>query len=144
MCFALLLALITRRNRWFGETLTHFLLLLPVGIGGLWGFYFHAFYPEFTAASIGWQTSPFQFEVAVANLGLGVAGVVGFWRSKDYAIGVALVVLCLLWGAAFGHIRQIIELGNYAPGNAGSILYTDILIPLILWISIFAWGKSAE
>jgi len=46
-------------------------------------------------------------------------------------------VLFLL-GAAGGHIYQIVNADNFAPGNAGVILYTDILIPLIafalLWL----------
>jgi hypothetical protein len=43
-----------------------------------------------------------------------------------------------LWGAAVGHIYQIIHARNFAPGNAGVILYTDVLIPIfgfvLLWL----------
>lgn len=138
---AFIFALVPRKDRSFGEVFARYILLLPVGIGGLWGFYFHAFYPEMSAEMIGWKTSPFQYEVAVANLGLGVAGVVGFWRSKDYAIGVALVVLCFLGGAAVGHIRQILDYANFAPGNAGTILFTDVMIPVLLWLGIWKWRE---
>lgn len=41
-------------------------------------------------------------------------------------------------GAAVGHIREMITAHNFAPGNAGVIFWTDILIPLIgfllLWL----------
>ena len=46
---------------------------------------------------------------------------------------------CFLLGAAGGHILEILRTGNLAPGNAGVILYTDILLPLIgfalLWLA---------
>ncbi len=49
-------------------------------------------------------------------------------------VGPALFLL----GAAGGHLYQMIAAGNFAPGNAGVIFYTDILIPLIgfalLWL----------
>lgn len=54
------------------------LLLLTVGIGGLWSGFFHTVYPEVAARFIGWQDSPFQFEVGMADLSYGVAGCVAF------------------------------------------------------------------
>jgi hypothetical protein len=42
-------------------------------------------------------------------------------------VGPALFLL----GAAGGHIYQMISAGNFAPGNAGIIFYTDILIPAL-------------
>lgn len=50
-----------------------------------------------------------------------------------------------LWGAAIGHIHQIVTTGNEAPGNAGVMLYTDILLPLagfiLLWLR---WRTSVH
>ena len=41
-------------------------------------------------------------------------------------------------GAAGGHVYQMIAAHNFAPGNAGVIFYTDILIPAVgfglLWL----------
>jgi hypothetical protein len=49
-------------------------------------------------------------------------------------VGPALFLL----GAAAGHVYQIAKTSNFAPGNAGVILYTDVLIPVIgfvlLWL----------
>jgi hypothetical protein len=36
-----------------------------------------------------------------------------------------------LWGAAAGHLREILATKNYSPGNAGVVLWTDILLPVI-------------
>lgn len=141
---SVLFAIFCRKEASFGEALSRYLLLLPIGLGGIWGFYFHAFFPDYSAEMIGWEPSPFQYEIAVANLGMGVAGVIGFWRKREFAVAVALMVSGFLWGAAVFHIRDIILHSNYAPGNAGSILYTDIAIPLLLWIGILLWRPKTH
>jgi hypothetical protein len=122
------------------ETLLWWSLLVNVGIAGLLGFYAHAFHADATAEIIGWPPgSPFQFEVAVANLAFGVLGLLcvrfrgGFWAAT--IVGFAV----FLEGAAFGHIRDIIQHQNYAPGNAGVILYWDVLVPLAQLILLLAY-----
>ena len=43
----------------------------------------HTFFADQTARQIGWATgSPFQFEVAMANLGIGVCGLLCY-RFRD-------------------------------------------------------------
>jgi hypothetical protein len=49
-----------------------------------------------------------------------------------------------LWGAAAGHIREMITAGNFAPGNAGAIFYTDILIPLIGFALLWLKGREVR
>jgi hypothetical protein len=48
------------------------------------------------------------------------------------------VVPLFLWGAAAGNVYHMIQFGNFEPGNAGVIFYTDILVPLagfaLLWM----------
>lgn len=75
----------------------------------------------------------------MANLGIGL---VGFWRTRDFALAAAIMVSCFLWGAASNHLQEIIVQDNYSPGNAGSIFYSDFLIPAFLWIGYFLWRKS--
>ena len=124
-----------RLKRSWPEAILHYSLIFPIGISGLWAGLFHAFFPEIAAQAIGWQTSPFQFEVAMANLGVGIAAIIAARRkSLEMSLGVITVVTVFLWGAAFGHIRQIIEIHNFAWNNAGPMLWTDILIPAVaLW-----------
>ncbi|PIZ04798.1 MAG: hypothetical protein COY58_03360 [Gammaproteobacteria bacterium CG_4_10_14_0_8_um_filter_38_16] len=45
-----------------------YLFFFAVGLTGLWAFIYHIFFPEVAAKFIGWATSPFQFEVGMANL----------------------------------------------------------------------------
>ncbi len=44
-----------------------------------------------------------------------------------------------LWGAAGAHIHSMIVSHNFAPGNAGVVLYADFLVPaagfLLLWLA---------
>ncbi len=116
------------------EALLRAILLFPVGLMGLWAFMGHVFFPEQAAASIGWAPSPFQFEVGMANLGIGLAGLIGaFVGSPGFRAAVAVVMAGFLGGAGVGHILQILHTGNLAAGNAGPILYTDFLGPLALF-----------
>jgi hypothetical protein len=139
LLLCLLLAWFKRGTR---DAFFYYMLLLPIGISGLWASFFQVFYPEFVANSIGWQASPFLFEVAMSNLAVGVAGITAFKkRSFEFGLAVVLINSIFLWGAAFGHIREIIEAHNYAPNNAGLILLTDILIPVFSWIA--AWRTKA-
>ncbi|HEY9213689.1 MAG TPA: DUF6790 family protein [Ancylobacter sp.] len=113
------------------DQLLRTILLFPVGLMGLWAFTGHVFFAERTAASIGWATSPFQFEVGMANLGIGLAGVIGaFVASPGFRAAVGVVMIGFLGGAGVGHLVQIAQTGDMAAGNAGPILYTDFLTPL--------------
>ncbi|PZQ78716.1 MAG: hypothetical protein DI549_22085 [Ancylobacter novellus] len=113
------------------DQLLRYILAFPVGLMGLWAFMGHVFFAEQAAASIGWAPSPFQFEVGMANLGIGLAGLIGaFFGSPGFRAAVGVVMLGFLGGAGVGHVLQIEATGNLAAGNAGPILYTDFLTPL--------------
>jgi hypothetical protein len=112
-----------------------YLLPISVGIGGVLAFMGHTFRAEEVAKSIGWPTgNPFQFEVAVANLAFGVLGLLclkfqnGFWAATVLGYGV------FLEGAAYGHIREIVQAGNWSINNAGPVLFADVFFPIFLMI----------
>jgi len=122
-----------RTGRRFAEVLLLWLFVVDVGVAGLMGFYAHTAMAAETAASIGWAPgSPFQFEVAVANLAFGVLGILCVWLRGLWWWATAVGISVFLLGAAYGHVQQIVEAGNRSPGNAGAVLYADILIPLVL------------
>ena len=110
------------------------MLFMAVGLSGVWGFIMHVFFPAIASKDIGWQANSFEFEVGLANLGLGISGIIAAFAPWGYRAAVTTVTTIFLWGAAIGHIKQIILLHNYSPGNAGTILITDILIPLTLLV----------
>lgn len=110
-----------------------------VGVANFYNFIMHGFFGKMSAAFIGWADSPFQFEVATASLGFAVVGFLAAFRSFDLRLAAIVGSSCFLLGAAAGHIYQMVAAQNFAPGNAGIILYTDIFIPLfglaLLWLA---------
>src|SRR5829696_6339528 len=55
-------------------------LVVWAGIGGVIAFLSHTLLADQTARAIGWPTgNPFQSEVAVANLVVGVLGILCYW-----------------------------------------------------------------
>lgn len=111
------------------RALLGWMLLLPVGLGALWAFTGHAFYPDRVSRFIGWAPSPYEFEVAVANLGIGVSAVLAFRAGWGFRAATVTFTSCFLLGAAFGHVRQMLATGDFAPGNAGAVFWLDILLP---------------
>lgn len=110
-----------------------YLLLIFAGMGGLMGAVGHTFFAKEIALGIGWQPgSPFQFEVAMANLAFGVLGIMCIWNQGGFraATGVGLAVFFL--GCAYGHFQDMLA-GNYAPYNAGlAIWLADVVMPLTI------------
>jgi hypothetical protein len=103
----------------------------------------HGFFADIAAQNIGWLPSPFQAEVALTNLAFGLGGLTAAFASRAYQFAVTLMTTTFLWGAAGYHIKQIIISHNFNPGNAGSILWTDILIPLLL-ITLLILDRSSR
>jgi hypothetical protein len=103
-----------------------------VGVNGIITGTGHMFMPAPVARGIGWPTSPFQWEVGLADLSYGVLGVMapsfdrGFWLATIVAFSVFML------GAATGHARSMVRDHDFAPGNAGYIFWYDIIAPLAL------------
>ena len=124
------------------DRLLRYLFLFPLGIQGLWAFVGHVFFAEQAAASIGWPNTPFQYEVGVANLGLGLASIYAAFRGFEARLAVGIAAACFLIGAGVIHIVDIVEKGNLAPGNAGPIMITDFLTPVaVLVLLVLTSGK---
>ena len=129
----------TERNRaMIVEALFSYFLLFSIGFANFYNFILHVFFGEMSARFIGWENSPFQLEVGFASLGFAVLGFLAFKGSFDLRLAAVVGPTCFLWGAAGGHVYQMIKAHNFAPGNAGIIFYSDILIPLVgllfLWL----------
>lgn len=124
------------------DRLLRYLFLFPLGLQGLWAFVGHVFFADEAAAAIGWAPSPFQYEVGVANLGLGLASIYAAFRDFEARVAVAITTACFLVGAGIGHIRDIVEHGNLAPGNAGPIMVTDFLTPIAILVLLLAIAQK--
>ena len=130
------------------EELFAYFLLFSVGISFFYNFVFHVFFGEMAADLIGWRQSPFQAEVGFASLGFSVIGFLAFRGGFGVRAAAVAGVSCFLLGAAGGHVYQMVVANNFAPGNAGVILYTDIALSIIgfapLWLQRRFGRESAS
>jgi hypothetical protein len=121
------------------------IFLVMIGFGAIWAFVGHIFLANMVAATIGWPAgSPFQSEVAVANLSYGILGILCLKFRNNFWTATVIAVSIFYFGDAFVHIVNIMQTGNMAPGNAGYALYTDILIPIVLIGLFIAYKMTAE
>lgn len=113
------------------EALFAYFLLFSIGLSFFYNFVMHVFFGETAARFIGWANSPFQAEVGFASLGFAAIGLLAFRGDRGLRIAAVVGPSLFLLGAAGGHIYQMIAEHNFAPGNAGIIFWTDILVPVI-------------
>ncbi len=132
-----------RRGRPLAIRFLDWLLLLGLGLTFLWAAFYHLVFPDFAAAFIGWAPSPFQFEVGIADLAFGIVACVAFWRTLAFKEAAVIGASIALLGDAAGHVRQMIEAGNFAPGNAGPVFWTDILAPATAIVCLIAAKRAA-
>ncbi|QLZ68182.1 hypothetical protein FOLKNPGA_00960 [Legionella sp. PC1000] len=120
------------------EIIFSWFLLFNIGLAYLFNFVMHVFFGYFTAQFIGWPQSPFQMEVGFASLGIAVNGIISFRSQIAFRAATIIVPAMFLWGAAGVHLYQMMTTHNFEPGNAGTIFWTDILMPavafLLLWL----------
>jgi hypothetical protein len=122
-----------RTSQRIAEIFLLWLLVIDIGVGGIFGFIGHTVFADRAAASIGWPAgNPFQAEVAVANLAIGVLGILCYWFRSEFWTATVIATAVWLLGDAGGHVQQIIVADNWSPNNAGAALYNDIAVPLIL------------
>lgn len=111
-------------------------LIFSVGLSSFLAFFGLNFMTEFVAEYSGWPTCPFEVLLGNVNLGYGVLGILCIWLRGHFWTATILGQSIWLLADAFTHIREAIIHHNYAPGNVGMPLYTDILIPIVLLISL--------
>ena len=130
-------------NGTFVDQLFRWTLLLSVGVQGVYTFIVHVFFPTYAAAGIGWAVSPFQFEVGIANLAVGVLGLIAFWSNFSFRVAASIAAIVWYGGDAIGHVQQMIVADNYEPGNAGPWFWTDVLVPIVLTLcATVIWNRQ--
>jgi hypothetical protein len=117
------------------EAMLAWFLFFSIGVSFAYNFVFHVFFGELAASYIGWKDSPFQAEVGYASLGFAAIGFLAFRGDRQVRLAAVLGPALFLWGAAIGHVLDMIRSHNFAPGNAGVIFWTDILLPIFgFWL----------
>lgn len=136
------------RSRGFGrervvETALLYLLCVQWGFGGVLTSVPHIVAPDTIAAFIGWEPgSPFQVELGFSSLGTSLVGIACIWLRGWFWLAPILARSVFLLGAAYVHIRDIVETNNLAAGNAGPVLFYDIAVPVLAWGLFAAYARQ--
>ena len=129
------------------EALFSWFLFFSIGVSHFYNFVMHVFFGDMAARFIGWANSPFQAEVGFASLGFSIVGFLAFRGDLGLRKAAAIGPSIFLLGAAGGHIYQMITARNFAPGNAGVMFWSDIVLPVIaftlLWLQIREQRESS-
>jgi hypothetical protein len=111
-----------------------------IGCAQVVNFVMHSVFGDYAAKTIGWAQSPFQMELAISSLGVGVMAFLLYSDRSAFRGKVALVIATVIfgWGAALGHIYQMVVNHDYAVNNTGLLLFSDIAInavglAFVLW-----------
>jgi uncharacterized protein DUF6790 len=109
-----------------------YLLFFYVGLMGVLTAYAHVFRPVETSASIGWSTSPYEYEVRMADLTVGILGVLCMKFRGNFWLATAIADTVWLLGDAVGHVRQMTLNNNHASNNSGIFLVAEFVVPLVI------------
>ena len=118
-------------------------LVFGVGVIGLMlGFIPHVFFPDQAAHLIGWPPgSPFQFEVGVHDGAWGVLGFLCIWIGGLFWLATGLGWSLFMLGATYGHIRETVLKGDYAPYNFLTI-FSDGFIAVWLLVLLYLYYRQ--
>lgn len=125
------------------EVVLIYLFALSVAGSGIGNFFAHFFLSDIVAESIGWPAgSPFQLEIAFANLAIGLMGILSVSRRDGAREATVVAVTTFSLGATVVHFMDIAATGNLAPGNSLQNVI-NILRPALL-IVFLAASRRAE
>jgi len=113
-----------------------------VGIQCISGCVLHWYQPtaDKIAEGIGWAPgSPFQKEVAAASGAFGILGILSSWIGGDFWTATAIGASFMYFLMGIGHVLDIVKTKNTSVYNAGSVLYTDLLVPVVLIALLILW-----
>jgi len=139
---AFVLTAVTKRPTYFPARLLGW-LLLSIGIAYTWAGFFHTVFPHVAASSIGWEVSPFQFEIGIADTSIGIVAIISFWHSLDFQAPVAGYITLFSIGVAFGHFREAFYAGNTSTNNFGLLLVITLLHAVLLPTLYFMARRNA-
>lgn len=118
-----------------------YMLLIPVGFNGLYQFVLHAFFGNTIAAYLGWAQSPFQADVAMANLALGILGCLSFRANYGFRLATAIAVILYQGGTALFQFIHYYPQFYTMPSNIGSVTFANLLILFTILLLINRYRK---
>jgi hypothetical protein len=103
----------------------------------------HIFFPDYVAGYVGWEPgSPFQVELGFANLGRAILGILCIWYRGSFWVAPIVTNTVFGIGAAYVHVQEMIEHANFSEGNAGPVVFLDVLVPVVAIILFIAHTRA--
>ena len=124
------------------EALFSYFVLFSIGFSNLYNFVLHVFFGKLAASFIGWEDSPFQLEVGFASLGFALVGLLAFRGSFDLRLAAIVGPAGFLWGAAGGHVYQMITAHKSRPAMPAS--FFTAIAWFRSWASYFCGCNTAR
>ncbi|GAA0960976.1 DUF6790 family protein [Actinocorallia libanotica] len=111
-------------------------LVVAVGVGTTIGAAAHLFDGPAVAEKIGYTrgNGGFQFENAMGDLSIGIAGLLCVRFRGDFWLAVIIVLSIQFYGDGFGHLYYWLAENNTRPDNIGAPLWLDFILPTFAWI----------
>jgi hypothetical protein len=128
------------------EAVLAWILLVNIGLQGLLAGFMHWYGPTSVtiAEKIGWQPgSPFQKEVAAADAAFGVLGILAFFIRDNFLVATVIGSSVMLFLMGIGHVLDLKKNRNFSAYNAGSVVWFDLLVPVLMCILLFVWKAGA-
>ncbi len=110
------------------------------GVVFLFSSLMHSVFAKSMAASIGWKTNGFQYEIAAVSLGLGAGCFYAVYNGIDAMTAISLPIVSFLFLAGVNHLIEIVRKKNYAPNNT-LILIWDFGVPVSIVALLISTGK---
>jgi len=127
------------------ETYLLWWLALAIGAASVVGGLFHVFDGPHLAETIGFTRGDggFQFENAMGDLSIGVAGLLCIRVRGTFWLAVLVIAAVQYYGDAYGHIHQWVVNDNTKSGNVGIPLWLDVIVPTIGLLLYAARSRAA-
>jgi len=133
-----------RDSRLVSELFLNSYIFWAIGVAEAVNFVMHSVFGNFAAATIGWAQSPFQLELAFSSLGIAVMAFILHGPKTQLRAKVAMVAATAVFafGAAGGHIYQMVANHDNSVNNTGLLLVMDIVIAGV-GIALVVWHAAA-
>jgi hypothetical protein len=116
------------------DALIESLLVVQVGLAGLYAFIGHYFVSGRLASSLGTFTgSTFHREPGIAPLAFGVLGILCFWLHGSFWLATGIGAIVFWCGAAFVRLKEMRKRNTIHFNNIGTVVLTDIGMSVLLF-----------
>jgi len=126
------------------EALFSYFVLFSIGLSSLYNFVLHVFFGKLAAGFIGWEDQSLPVGGRLREPRLCRGGIAGVRGKLRFAARGHRRARLLPLGRGGGHVYQMITAHNFAPGNAGIIFYSDLLVPIVGFIFLWLQHSAAQ